>query len=204
MGLALTYSATCLACKLPHPAEMERYRRMTLALETQTIETLLADSVYRAIRRQPEEYIHGVTRNEASLADTTLWAETYGISLDQTANVVVVETRKTRNAERQFAAVLVLADSRADLNGSVKKLLEVSKVSFAPADMAVEVTGMESGGMSPIGLPDTWPLLVDSRVVDVEKLYVGSGNRSSKLVIDGRLVQLVPNAIVATDIGLRV
>lgn len=87
----------------------------------------------------------------------------------------VVHTHKTRKAPPEFAAAFVTADTHADLNGVVKHTLEVSKVSFAPIDAAVEATGMESGGMSPIGLPDDWPLLVDQHVLSIPKLYLGSG-----------------------------
>lgn len=90
----------------------------------------------------------------------------------------VVHTHKTRKAP-PVAAAFVTADTHADLNGVVKHTLEVSKVSFVPIDAAVEATGMESGGMSPIGLPDDWPLLVDQHVLSIPKLYLGSGIRPS-------------------------
>lgn len=92
----------------------------------------------------------------------------------------VVHTHKTRKVPPEFAAAFVTADTHADLNGVVKHTLEVSKVSFAPIDAAVEATGMESGGMSPIGLPDDWPLLVDQHVLSIPKLYLGSVIRPSK------------------------
>lgn len=165
---------------------------------------LLAGPTRKALETLPADLIHGVTRNADELADTDKWAATYDVPLNETANVVVVETRKTRNAEREFAAVLVLADSRADLNGVVRRTLEVSKVSFAPMDKAVEATGgMESGGMSPIGLPENWPLLIDERVIGVERLYLGSGVRPSKLVIDGGLLELLPEVMVLEGLGVR-
>lgn len=153
---------------------------------------LLAPATHSALLELPANLIIGITENADELADTDIWAKTYGISLEETANVVVVETRKTRNAEREFAAVLVLASTRADLNGAIKKALGVSKVSFAPTDKAVEATGMESGGMSPIGLPSSWPLLIDSRVIAQDTLYIGSGIRPSKLVIKGELLTHIP------------
>ena len=76
----------------------------------------------------------------------------------------VVHTHKIRKAPPEFAAAFVTADTHADLNCVVKHTLEVSKVSFVPIDAAVEATGMESGGMSPIGLPDDWSLLVLSLI----------------------------------------
>ncbi|MDK7041631.1 YbaK/EbsC family protein, partial [Escherichia coli] len=92
-----------------------------------------------------------------------------GIPFEITGNVVVVHTHKNRKAPPDFAAAFVTADTLADLNGVVKHTLEVSKVSFAPIDAAVEATGMESGGMSPIGLPSDWPLLVDQHILSIPK-----------------------------------
>lgn len=99
----------------------------------------------------PESKILGVTINTDEESDTDLWCPKYGIPFEITGNVVVVHTHKTRKAPPDFAAAFVTADTRADLNGVVKHTLEVSKVSFASIDAAVEATGMESGGMSPIG-----------------------------------------------------
>ena len=91
--------------------------------------------------------------------------------------------------------------TRADLNGVVKHTLEVSKVSFAPIDAAVEATGMESGGMSPIGLPADWPLLVDQHILTIPKLYLGSGIRPSKLVVDGSIFAGIPGVQFVSALG---
>ena len=100
-----------------------------------------------------------------------------------------------------FAAAFVTADTLADLNGVVKHTLEVSKVSFAPIDAAVEATGMESGGMSPIGLPSDWPLLVDQHILSIPKLYLGSGVRPSKLVVDGSIFADIPGVQFVSALG---
>ena len=145
--------------------------------------------------------IIGVTRNSDEESDTDLWCPRYDIPFAQTGNVVVVHTHKTRKAPPQFAAAFVTADTRADLNGIVKHTLGVSKVSFAPIAAAVEATGMESGGMSPIGLPDHWPLLVDRRILSIPKLYLGSGIRPSKLVVDGSIFADLPGVTVVDGLG---
>jgi len=162
---------------------------------------LLAGPTLEHLRQLPSELIHGVTKNDAALADTYIWAEQFSVPLDQTANVVIVETRITRGAERKLAAVLVLADSRADLNGSAKRALGSAKVSFAPTARAEQELCMESGGMSPIGLPSDVPLLVDERVLSVKKLYLGSGLRHSKLVVDGRIFREFANTTIAEGIA---
>ena len=140
----------------------------------------------------PESKILGVTINADEESDTDLWCPKYGIPFEITGNVVVVYTHKNRKAPPDFAAAFVTADTLADLNGVVKHTLEVSKVSFAPIDAAVEATGMESGGMSPIGLPSDWPLLVDQHILSIPKLYLGSGVRPSKLVVDGSIFADIP------------
>lgn len=83
------------------------------------------------------------------------------------------------------AAVMVLATDRADVNGVVRRHLDVRKISFAPMVEAVALTGMEYGGITPVGLPQTWPVLVDAGVVAAGPVVIGSGLRSSKLLIDG-------------------
>ena len=149
----------------------------------------------------PESKILGVTLNTDEESDTDLWCPKYDIPFEITGNVVVVHTHKTRKAAPQFAAAFVTADTRADLNGVVKHTLEVSKVSFAPIEAAVEATGMESGGMSPIGLPEGWPLLVDAHIVNIPKLYLGSGIRPSKLVVDGSIFADLPGVQLVEGLG---
>ncbi len=148
-------------------------------------EGLLARPVLDVVRVVPADYVVGVTRNTDEESDTDLWCPRYGIPFSQTGNVVIVHTHKTRKAPPQFAAALVTGDTRADLNGTVRHTLEVSKVSFAPIADATAATGMESGGMSPIGLPPQWPVLVDAHIADLPLVYIGSGIRPSKLVVRG-------------------
>ena len=100
---------------------------------------------------------------DAELADTAAFCEAYGVALDESANCVIVAGR--RGEVTRYAACVVLATTRADVNGVVRKLLDARKASFAPMDDAVELTGMEYGGITPIGLPADWPILVDARVV---------------------------------------
>ena len=168
--------------------------------------SLLAPAVFKALQALvskgvSEDHIWGVTANSDEESDTDLWCPRYGIPFEHTGNVVIVHTHLTRHAPPEFAAALVPADSRADLNGLVKHTLGVSKVSFAPTEAASKATGMHSGGMSPIGLPQGWPLLVDPRLLEVRRLYVGSGIRPSKLVIDGSLFQSIPDVHFIEGLG---
>ncbi|MBW3093159.1 hypothetical protein KIH79_09560 [Bifidobacterium sp. 82T10] len=179
---------------------------MTLELLDWHDGDLLAAPVFDALKGlvehgTPESKILGVTINSDEESDTDLWCPKYGIPFEQTGNVVVVHTHKTRKAPPQFAAAFVTADTRADLNGVVKRTLEVSKVSFAPIADAVDATGMESGGMSPIGLPESWPLLVDQHILSIPKLYLGSGIRPSKLVVDGSIFDDIPGVTFVAGLG---
>ena len=99
---------------------------------------------------------------DPTLADTAAFCEAYEVGMDVSANCVVVAGK--RGGEVRYAACVVLATTRADVNGVVRRLLDARKASFAPMDEAVELTGMEYGGITPIGLPADWPVLVDARV----------------------------------------
>ena len=120
---------------------------------------------------------------DGGLADTAEFCEAYGVTLRESANCVVVAGR--RGETTRYAACVVLATTRADVNGVVRKLLDARKASFAPMDEAVELTGMEYGGITPIGLPKDWPVLVDARVVAMPHVVIGSGVRHSKIAIAG-------------------
>jgi prolyl-tRNA editing enzyme YbaK/EbsC (Cys-tRNA(Pro) deacylase) len=93
---------------------------------------------------------------------------------------------------------MVLATDRADINGVVRRHLDVRKISFAPMDEAVELTGMEYGGITPIGLPDDWPVLVDEAVLAAGTVVIGSGIRGSKLLVASAELAALPLAEVLT------
>ena len=140
-----------------------------------------------------------VAEIDPDLADTAAFCETYGVGLDISANCVVVAAK--RSGGRDLAACVVLATTRADVNGLVRRHLDARKVSFAPMDAAVAETGMEYGGITPVGLPAGWPLLVDQAVDAAERVIVGSGVRRSKLLVPGRLVGRLPGAEVIESLG---
>jgi prolyl-tRNA editing enzyme YbaK/EbsC (Cys-tRNA(Pro) deacylase) len=135
-----------------------------------------------------------VAEIDESLSDTEAFCENYGIGLEVSANCVIVEAKR---AERiWYAACMVAAADRADINGTIRKYLEARKVSFAPTAKAVELTGMEYGGITPIGLPAGWPILIDTKIAANDKNIIGSGIRKSKLLVSGKLLSELPNAVV--------
>jgi prolyl-tRNA editing enzyme YbaK/EbsC (Cys-tRNA(Pro) deacylase) len=136
---------------------------------------------------------------DATLADTAAFCEAYGVGLDISANCVVIAGR--RGDETRYAACVVLATTRADVNGVVRKLLDARKASFAPMDDAVALTGMEYGGITPIGLPADWALYVDARIPALPRAIVGSGIRASKLELPGAVLAALPGAQVVDGLA---
>jgi prolyl-tRNA editing enzyme YbaK/EbsC (Cys-tRNA(Pro) deacylase) len=139
---------------------------------------------------------------DPTLADTAAFCEAYEVGLDISANCVVVAGK--REGVTRYAACVVLATTRADVNGVVRKLLDVRKASFAPMAEAVELTGMEYGGITPIGLPAEWPILVDSRVAATPYVIIGSGVRHSKIALPGPALGALPNAQVVDGLAKAV
>jgi prolyl-tRNA editing enzyme YbaK/EbsC (Cys-tRNA(Pro) deacylase) len=136
---------------------------------------------------------------DATLADTAAFCETYDVGLDVSANCVIVAGR--RGEVTRYAACMILATTRADVNGVVRQLLDARKASFAPMDDAVELSGMEYGGITPIGLPADWPVFIDSRIVDLPQIVIGSGVRHSKLVLSGATLASLPTAQVIEQLA---
>ncbi|HEX2312314.1 MAG TPA: YbaK/EbsC family protein [Thermomonospora sp.] len=151
---------------------------------------LLADPVARAVAELGAGV--EVAEIDPELADTAAFCERYGVGMDESANCVVVAAR--RGGETRYAACMVLATMRVDVNGVVRRHLDARKASFAPMAQAVELTGMEYGGITPVGLPEGWPILVDEAVLATPEVVVGSGLRRSKLLVPGASLGTLPNA----------
>jgi prolyl-tRNA editing enzyme YbaK/EbsC (Cys-tRNA(Pro) deacylase) len=134
----------------------------------------------------------GVAAIDGALSDTAAFCEAYGEPLSESANCVVVAGK--REGVARYAACLVLATDRADVNGVVRRLLDVRKASFLPMDDAVALTSMEYGGITALGLPAGWRIFVDGAVADEARLVVGSGIRGSKLCLSGATLLALPNA----------
>jgi len=141
----------------------------------------------------------GVAEIDPDLADTAAFCEKYQVSPAESANCVVVTGR--RDGQPRFAACVVLATTRADVNGLARRRLDVRKASFASTELAVAETGMEYGGITPVGLPPGWPVLIDAAVAAAPRVVVGSGVRRSKLVLPGPLLAALPGAEVLDGLG---
>ena len=141
-----------------------------------------------------------VAKIDASLADTAAFCEHYRVGLEVSANCVIIEAKR---AERTwYAACMILATDRIDINNVVRRHFDARKISFAPMETAVMMTGMEYGGITPVGLLADWPILVDAAVANTESVIIGSGIRGSKLLVPGKLLADLPGAVIL-DIAKR-
>ena len=159
---------------------------------------LLAEPVRLALTARPDAPVY-VAEIDPDLADTAQFCAAYQVPLEVSANCVVVAGR--RAGEERIAACMVLATTRADVNGVVRRRIDARKASFMPMDDAVEATGMEYGGITPIGLPVDWPILVDAAVAELPFAIVGSGVRRSKLAMPGRTPAGWPGAELVEGLG---
>jgi len=160
---------------------------------------LLADPVAAALRGWSWADEVKVAEIDPELADTAAFCEAYQVGPDVSANCVVVAGK--REGQVRYAACLVLATTRADVNGVVRRQLDVRKASFAPMDTAVAETGMQYGGITPIGLPGDWPILVDAAVTGTTDVIIGSGLRGSKLALPGKALAELPGALVVDGLA---
>ncbi len=141
----------------------------------------------------------GVSEIDAALSDTAAFCEHYQVDLARTVNCIVIKA--SRGDKNWYAACIVFGNARADVNGLIRRHLGARKASFAPMDEATTLTGMEYGGITPVGLPTDWPILIDKAVADSAEVVIGSGLRKSKLIVSGKFLAHLPNAVVLDHLG---
>lgn len=160
---------------------------------------LVAAPVAAALTAWPGAGGIAVVEIDPDLADTAAMSSAYAIPMTAGGNCVVVAG--VRAGDERIAACVVRADTRADVNTLVRKMLDVRKASFLPMERAVAETGMEYGGITPLGLPDGWRILVHEALLDEPVVVLGSGVRRSKLLVPGWLLADLPRAQVVPDLG---
>jgi prolyl-tRNA editing enzyme YbaK/EbsC (Cys-tRNA(Pro) deacylase) len=163
---------------------------------------LLAQPVARALAALDGTLPVGsvaVAEIDPAVADTAAFCERYQVSPAESANCVVITGR--REGQARYAACVVLATTRADVNNVARRELNVRKASFAAVDDAVAQTGMEYGGITPVGLPAGWPVLVDRSAAAAPQVVIGSGLRRSKLVLPGQVLARLPGVTVIDGLG---
>ena len=135
---------------------------------------------------------------DPDLADTAAFCDHYGFSLDQSANTILVTSKKVEPA--QYAVCVVLGTTRLDVNKSVRELLGVKRASFADAETTQAVTGMEIGGVTAIGTSGH-TIYIDAAVLERERVVMGGGNRTSKLVLKPQELAKLPHAVVVEGLA---
>ncbi|NKB77183.1 MAG: hypothetical protein GKR96_09090 [Gammaproteobacteria bacterium] len=141
---------------------------------------------------------HTVISCRPEFADTQAFCDHYGYAVDESANVLLVASKK---GELKYAACLVLATTRLDVNKTVRKKLEVSRISFASPEQTRDLTGMELGGVTPFGMPNNVPVWIDSRVMQCNQVILGGGNRSTKIVVPPAMLLKIPNVEVVENLA---
>ena len=141
---------------------------------------------------------HTVIDCDPDYADTQNFCAHYGYSLEESGNVLLIASKK---GEQKFAACVVLATTRLDVNKVARKKLGASRISFAKPEQTQQQTGMELGGVTPFGLPDHIPVWVDARVMDCERVILGGGDRASKIIMAPAELLKVPNSEVVENLA---
>jgi prolyl-tRNA editing enzyme YbaK/EbsC (Cys-tRNA(Pro) deacylase) len=136
---------------------------------------------------------------DPDLADTVAFCAAYGYSLEQSANTIVVASKRPQGVN---AACVVLAHTRLDVNRRVRNILEVKKLSFASPEKTAELTGMSMGGVTPIALPQDLPVLVDSRIMESDWIIVGGGSRSLKVKLPSSYFTSLPTAQIVENLAV--
>lgn len=135
---------------------------------------------------------------DPALADTAAFCQAYGYDPADSANCIVVVGK---GEPVRYAACVVLATTRLDVNGTVRRRLGTRKASFASADQTVELTGMAIGGVTPFGLPAELPVWVDERVMQRDSIVVGGGTRDRKIVGPPAMLSRLPSVEVVPDLA---
>ena len=132
-------------------------------------------------------------------ADTVDFCERYGFSVETSANTIIVASKR---GEKRYAACVVTADRRLDVNRNVRRLLGVSKASFASADETRELTGMEIGGVTVFGLPPELAIYVDEGIMALEHVVLGGGGRSQKIQVAPQVLERLPRVTLVSELGI--
>jgi len=139
-----------------------------------------------------------VMQIDPDFADTAAFCDKYGIPLENSANTIIVASKKE---PKQYCACVVKATTRLDVNHSVKRLMGVSRVSFASAEETKALTGMMIGGVTLFALPADLPIYVDDKLMSLDWVIVGGGSRSTKIKTSPEVFRRVPNATIVEGLA---
>ena len=154
-------------------------------LSSEEIETNLKETLRNL------EVIYEWIEVDPEYADTAEFCERYGFTMEESGNTIIVASKR---GEKKFAACIVLGMDRLDVNKKVRNLMQVSRLSFANSENTMELTGMMIGGVTPYMLPDSIPLYIDSKIMNLESIILGGGSRSGKLRLSPKELLKIPSA----------
>jgi prolyl-tRNA editing enzyme YbaK/EbsC (Cys-tRNA(Pro) deacylase) len=143
---------------------------------------------------------------EPDFADTAAFCERYGVAPEDSANAIIVAGKPGRSGDagpRRHVCCVVLATTRLDVNGAVRRRLGVKRASFASADETRAVTGMAIGGVTPVALPGDLPVWVDARVMLRDRVVIGGGSRSLKVRVTPDLFRHLPNTEIVDELAIE-
>jgi prolyl-tRNA editing enzyme YbaK/EbsC (Cys-tRNA(Pro) deacylase) len=155
---------------------------------------LVADPIKHSVNNDSFGNSVYVAAIDPELADTASFCETYKVPRKLATNCIVVEAKRADKI--WYGACLILADDMIDVNGKVRRHLSARKISFAPKNTALALTQMEYGGITPLGLPEKWPILIDKTVLANEYVVIGGGVRGSKILVGTKVLTALKDAEV--------
>ena len=135
---------------------------------------------------------------DPAFADTAQFCERYGVPLENSANTIIVGSKKE---PRQYSACVVRATTRLDVNHVVRKLMGVPRLSFATAEETMALTGMMIGGVTVFALPADLDIYVDEGLMPLDYIILGGGSRSTKVKIAPAVFTRLPAATVIPGLG---
>ena len=138
---------------------------------------------------------------DPSFADTAEFCNHYGYSLDESANAILLEGKAESPI---YALCVVLATTRINVNKVARKRLGTRKASFASAKITKELTGMEIGGVTPVGLPEDLPVWIDRLVMEAPKVIIGAGSRSAKIYLSPDNLLRFPNTHIVDGLSMPI
>ena len=162
----------------------------------------MKEALHPAVRSALDalDVAHEVLPCEPALADTAAFCAHYGVPLEASVNVILVASKKE---PRRYAACCVLATTRLDVNHTVRSLMGVKRASFASRKETESLTGMTAGGVTVFGLPAQLPIYIDSRIMRLDAVVVGGGNRSSKVKVSPEALRQLPGVTVVEGLALE-
>ena len=167
---------------------------------TEDIIDMLIDAAETALATLDQLAIdYEVISCDPELADTQVFCAHYGYPLSSSANVIIAAGKAE---PRCYAACVLLATTRLDVNRSVRKRLGVSRASFASAEETHTMTGMEIGGVTPFDLPNDIVIYVDAKVMQLDSVILGSGSRSSKIKVAPSVFEQLLNTEIIEGLSL--